>query len=180
MTPQKGQGAALVVAVMAVVVAWLTMLGYPRLAWAHGEAEIKVLSGPIVFGGPIIIEGQKFEEGDEVTLSLEGLTGEFRLGTVTADDQGRFRFEGTLPLAAHPGRYLVRARGKDATAFVSVRILASPEATLGPEHEAGLGFHRSTTAGTTVALAVAIALVAAGGVALAFFPTGRQYPSKRR
>lgn len=165
--------------VILTIIGGAALAASPHQAWAHGGATIKLASEPFVFGGKITIAGENFEEKDGVTLKLLGLAGEFLLGTVTTDAEGRFRYEGDLPLTAHPGNYQVLARSKDATASANTRILASLDAAQALEHTIDLGFHRGASPGATAALAAVIGLLAVTGFALAFLPASCRFSWRR-
>jgi hypothetical protein len=181
MIPKKNPQTLTLVAFLVIltIIGGTALVANPHQVWAHGKATIRLASGSLVFGGKITIEGENFEEKDEVTLRLLGLAGEFLLGTVTTDAEGRFRYEGDLPLTAHPGNYQVLARSKDATASANTRILASLDAAQALEHTTGLGFHRGASPGTMAALAAVIALLAVTGFALAFLPPSRRFSWRR-
>ena len=137
------------------------------LADAHGNPEITVTPNPAAAGSTITIEGKEFEEDEEVSLVLEGISGEVSLGMAITDAQGNFHTEVTLPDSVGPGSYRARAQGTDATALTDLRI--TPTAG-GPqpaaEHETSIGFHREGPASEVIAFSALLAVFAILGFAL--------------
>ena len=137
-------------------------------AEAHGNPEITVSPNPAPAGATVTIEGVEFEENDEISLTLEGVSGSLSLGMAMADAEGSFHVEITLPDAAGPGAYQIRAEGSDATALADLRITAAttggPQAPI--EHETAIGFHQGGPAAEVIALSAVLAAFALAGLAL--------------
>lgn len=155
-------------ALVAMTVALVTLVAVcSRLASAHGNPEIVITPNPAIAGATIEIEGEGFEEDDEVSLTLEGISSDIALGTATTDADGNFQLDVTLPDAATPGSYRIRAQGSDANALSDFRV---SQATGGQqpvaEHEASIGFHREESVGLVIGLAGVAALLAVAGLAL--------------
>ena len=156
-------------ALLSVIVALVALIAVgSSVASAHGNPEIVITPNPAPAGATIEIEGEGFEEDEEVLLTLEGISGDIALGTATTDAEGGFHVEVTLPDAAAPGSYRIRAQGSDASALVDFRI---SQATDGPqavaEHEASIGFHRVESIAQVISVvALAVAMAAAGLVLL--------------
>ena len=152
-------------ALLAMTVALVTLVVVGSgLASAHGNPEIIITPNPAAAGATIEIEGEGFEEDDQVSLTLEGISSDIALGAATTDADGNFQLDVTLPDAATPGSYRLRAQGSDANALSDFRV---SQATGGQqpvaEHEASIGFHREASTGLVVGLvALAAALVVAG------------------
>lgn len=140
--------------------------GNPPLVRAHENPELLVKPNPAPWGGEVDVQGEKFEEEEEVTLTLMGATAQVHLGVVKTDREGRFQFKGQLPHDAHPGNYQLVVRSKDAKAMATIRIVAGGEEAPLLEHTAGLGFHVSGTAPERAVIAAVVAILALGGVAL--------------
>ncbi len=137
------------------------------LADAHGNPEISVTPSPAVAGGKITIDGKEFEENEDVSLVLEGVSGDIALGIVTTDAEGMFHVEATLPDSAGAGSYRVRADSSDATAIADIEISAGAAApSARPAHETSIGFHKGGPAGEVIAVSVVLAVLAIAGLAL--------------
>jgi hypothetical protein len=145
-------------------------------AAAHGNPEINVEPNPADRSGDVTITGEGFEEEDEVSLALEGVLGETSLGTVTTDSEGTFGTSVTLPEAAGPGSYRIRATGADDVAIADVRIQEAESGTAPPAaHEAPIGFHDIDTAGEVAGFAALAAVLVLAGAALLWFPRGERH-----
>ena len=155
----------ILLALVATAMALITLVAVgSKLAVAHGNPEILITPNPAAAGATIEIEGEGFEEDDQVSLTLEGISSDLALGAVTTDADGTFKIDVTLPDAATPGSYRIRAQGSDANALLDFRVSQSgggqqPVA----EHEASIGFHRETSTRLVVGLvALAVVLTVAG------------------
>lgn len=134
---------------------------------AHGNPEITVNPNPAPAGSTITIEGMEFDENDEISLTLEGVTGTIALGMAMTDAEGAFHLEVTLPDTAGPGSYQIKAESSDATALADFRITAAAGGPQPPfEHERALDFHQGGPSSEVIALATVMAVFAAAGVAL--------------
>ena len=151
--------------VVAVAVVGL-MAANGRLVRTHGNPEIVVTPSPAPSGARITIEGEEFEEDDEISLTLEGIGGDIALGMATTDAEGAFHIEARLPDAAAPGSYRIRAEGSDASAVLEFRISGAGRSPIDAEHERSLGFHREGPASEVIGLAALTAVLAVAGVAL--------------
>ena len=157
----KGVGIAL----LALAAVMLAITG--GRVMAHGNPEIGVKPNPAPAGSTITIEGQEFEENDEISLTLEGISGSLPLATAMADAEGSFHVEVTLPEAAAPGTYQIKAEGSDAIALADLRLTAAPGGgPLAPEHETTLSWHRGGPAEEVIALSIVMAAFVAVGVGL--------------
>ncbi len=137
------------------------------LAAAHGNPAITIAPNPAPAGSTVTIGGKEFEEKEEISLVLEGVSGEVALGMATTDAEGSFHTEVTLPDSAGPGSYRIRAESSDATAIADFRIIpgaGGPQTNL--EHETSIGFHREGPAGEVIALSIVLAVFAAVGAGL--------------
>lgn len=145
-------------------------------AGAHGNPEIKVEPNPADSGGEVTIEGEGFEEEDDVSLVLEGVLGEIALETVTTDSEGMFSLTLALPSSASPGSYRIRAVGSDDVAIADVRILEA-EGGAGPPaaHETSIGFHGIGPMGEVVGFATLTAVLVLAGAILIWFPRGGRH-----
>ncbi len=145
-------------------------------AAAHGNPEISVEPNPADFGAEVTVEGEGFEEEDEVSLVLEGVLGERPLGSVTTDSEGVFSLTVTLPSAASPGSYRIRAAGSDDVAVVDVRIREAEGGTAPPAaHETSVDFHGIGATAEVVGFAALGAVLALAGAALLWFPRGERH-----
>lgn len=136
-------------------------------AHAHGNPEITIHPNPVPTGSSVLIKGQGFEEGVEVSLNLEGVSGTIALGMAMTDAEGRFEEEVDLPGSATPGSYRLRAEGSDDSAVLEFRISAGGGgAPLSAGHETSVGFHRGGPAREVIGLAAAAAVLAVAGTAL--------------
>lgn len=136
---------ALALAVLVAGLALAFALG-PKRASAHGEPEITVRPASAAAGDTITIEGEGFEAGSEVRLTLVAASGRSDLGTVIADEEGAFHFEASLPQWLAAGSLEVHAEsGEDrAVARFTIAGAAAAEAedaiatqiSLGVEQEA--------------------------------------------
>ncbi len=151
---------------MTVAVVVLIAIG-SSVASAHGNPELIITPNPAAGGATIEIAGEGFEEDEEVSLTLEGVSGDIALGMAATDAEGNFQLNLTLPDAATPGSYRIRAQGADASALADFRISqtdAGPQPAA--EHEASIGFHREGSTGLVVGLVALAAALAVAGVAL--------------
>lgn len=137
------------------------------LASAHGNPELMITPNPAAAGATIEIDGEGFEEDEEVSLTLEGISGDIALGTAATGAEGDFQLDVTLPDAATPGSYRIRAQSADASALADFRI-SQPDAGQQPltEHEASIGFHRVDSAAEVAGLAALAVALAVAGIAL--------------
>lgn len=155
----------LIPALLAMAVALVALIAVASgLASAHGNPEIVITPNPATASATIEIEGEGFDEGVAVSLTLEGVSGDIALGMAVTDAEGGFHVEVTLPDAATPASYRIRVEGGDASALADFRISRGTGGSQPPaEHEASIGFHRVESATQVVGLvALAAALVVAG------------------
>lgn len=144
-------------------------------ALAHGNPEIKVEPNPAPFGGEVTIEGEEFDEDLQISLVLEGISGEVSLGTATTDSEGKFSLTVTLPAAVTAGGYQIKAVGPDEVATADLRVGTSEGGTSpSAEHEASVGFRRVDSAGEVAGLAALAAVMTVLGVLLVRLP-GREH-----
>ena len=136
-------------------------------ASAHGNPEIVITPNPAAASASIAIEGEGFEEDEEVSLTLEGVSGDIALGTATTDAAGGFHVEVTLPDAATPASYRIRAEGGDASALADFRITQGTGGSQpAAEHEGSIGFHREQSTAQVIGLVALAAALAVAGLAL--------------
>ncbi len=155
---------ALLVAVLALVT--LIAVGGSS-ASAHGNPEIIITPNPAAAGATIEIEGEGFEEDSEVSLTLEGISSDIVLGTAATDLDGAFQIDVTLPDAATPGSYRIRAQDSDASALLDFRISqGAGEPQAAAEHEAAIEFHREASTGVVVGVVALAAALTVAGVGL--------------
>ena len=134
---------------------------------AHGNPEIVITPNPATAGAAIEIEGKGFDEDEEVSLTLEGVSGDIALGMAVTDAEGGFHVEVTLPDAATPASYRIRVEGGDANALADFRISQGTGGSQpAAEHEASIGFHREASVGLVIGLAAVAAILALAGLAL--------------
>ncbi len=158
----------LIPALLAMTVALVALIAVASgLASAHGNPEIVITPNPATAGATIEIEGEGFDEGVAVSLTLEGVSGDIALGMAVTDAEGGFHVEVTLPDAATPASYRIRAQGGDASALADFRITQGTGGSQPPaEHEAAIGFHREESVGLVIGLAGLAAFLAVAGLAL--------------
>ncbi len=146
-----------------------SMIAAAGAAVAHGNPQITVSPNPVAAGGKVTIEGLDFDQNEDISLVLEGVSGETVLGagTVMTDDKGDFHLETDLPASAGAGSYRVRAQSSDATAFFDLKITADAGAVSAPaSHRPSVGFHRVGSTSEIVALSAVLALLAIAGAGL--------------
>jgi hypothetical protein len=137
------------------------------VASAHGNPEIVITPNPAAAGAAVEIEGEGFDEDVEVSLTLEGVSGDIALGMAVTDAEGTFQLEVTLPDAAAPASYRIRAEGGDASGLADFRISQGAGGSqAAAEHEASIGFHREASTGLVIGLAAVAAILAVAGLAL--------------
>lgn len=96
----------------------------PRIAWAHGETEIKVEPDTVSPGGVLTIKGEGFGQNARVTIVLEGTDAKLTLGAVeTHGEDGQFTASLHVPDHASIGRYIIRASAKDKSAETSITLI---------------------------------------------------------
>ena len=159
------------VRVLALAAALCSLLAPVALAaspaLAHGNPEISVSPNPASAGGKITVDGMEFDANEEISLVLEGVSGEAVLGTAMTDDKGDFHFQTDLPASAGEGSYRVRAQSSDATALVDLRITpVAGAATPSAAHEKSTGFHSVGSTPQVIALSAILALFAIAGAGL--------------
>lgn len=138
-------------------------------AMAHGNAEITVAPNPAAAGGKITVEGMKFDANEEISLVLEGVSGEAVLGTAMTDDKGDFHFQTDLPASAGEGSYRVRAQSSDATALADLRITPGAAGAEAPvAHEKSIGFHGVGSTSEVIAFSAILAVFTIVGAGLLF------------
>ncbi len=138
-------------------------------AMAHGNPEITVAPNPATAGGKITVDGMEFDATEEISLVLEGVSGEAVLGTAMTDDKGTFHFEIQLPNSAGEGSYRVRAQSSDATALADLRIAPGAGGVEAPAaHEKAIGFHGVGSTSEVIALSAILAVFAIVGAGLLF------------
>ena len=155
-------------ALLAMTVALVALIAAASgLASAHGNAEIVITPNPATASATIEIEGEGFDEGVDVSLTLEGVSGDIALGMAVTDAEGGFHVEVTLPDAATPASYRIRVEGGDASALAGFRITQGTGGSQPPaELEAAIGFHREESVGLVFGLAGLAAFLAVAGLAL--------------
>ena len=88
---------------------------------------IAIAPDRLASGDSLTIIGSDWQAGDTVTFELRpagAASGEsITLGTVTADSQGRFRFEGVAPIAAASGEWSLVAHGGQPLQIVTAPIV---------------------------------------------------------
>lgn len=163
--------APLALLTLAVLLALVGAAGQPRPCGRHGNPVVDVTPKPVAVGNAIAIEGKGFEESDQVSLTLEGPSGEIALGTAVADVRGNFREQMTLPASVAAGSYRLRARGRDVTAIVDFTVVAAPgEPQTAAGHEGSVRFHRLGPSAEIVALGAALAVIALAGLIVLVWP----------
>ena len=111
------------------------------MAAVHG-AVLKSTLESVEAGQALPLVGADFHGGMTVSLVLVGVFDEHPLGEATANDEGRFSVELTIPADARPGEYQVVAyepSGERATALDITVLAASASAVAEPSHEEGAG-----------------------------------------
>lgn len=165
-------GFRLHVAAAALASAALVVVAYGAdTARAQGNPEINVEPNPAEVEGEVTIDGEGFEEDEEVSLVLQGVLGERSLGAAITDSEGVFSVTVTLPDTAGPGSYRIRAVGSDDVAIADLRI-RTPEGAPAPPaaHETSVDFHRAGPTAEIAGLAVLAAALALSGVVLVLLP----------
>lgn len=113
------------------------------MAAVHG-AVLKSTLESVEAGQVLPLVGADFHDGMTVSLVLVGVFDEHPLGEATANDEGRFSVELTIPADARPGEYQVVAyepSGERATALDITVLAASASAVAEPSHEEGEPSH---------------------------------------
>jgi len=113
------------------------------MAAVHG-AVLKSTLESVEAGQALPLVGADFHDGMTVSLVLVGVFDEHPLGEATANDEGRFSVELTIPADARPGEYQVVAyepSGERATALDITVLAASASAVAEPSHEEGEPSH---------------------------------------
>jgi len=161
---------ALIAALCLLVLTGAVVLG-SRTAEAHGNPEVRVVPESAMSGGDVTIEGEGFEEDSEVSITLEGVLGEISLGSVTTNSEGTFSLAATLPAAATPGSYRVRAVGADDVATADLHIEpADGGETSTAGHESGVDFHRIDSEVEIAGFAVLAGVLVLIGALLLWLP----------
>lgn len=148
-----------------VVLLWV----WATPASAHGAA-VTVEPAQARAGDHIKVAGEDFEPNSTVAIRLEGIRATIDLGEVTADADGSFTADLTLPLDAIAGTYQLKAEGGDDSVTVDFSISGSAE---GPGSQ-NVVFERST--GETVTIGIIVVAFIAAGMALVLSGTHR-WPS---
>ena len=113
------------------------------MAAVHG-AVLKSTLESVEAGQVLPLVGADFHDGMTVSLVLVGVFDEHPLGEATANDEGRFSVELTIPADARPGEYQVVAyepSGERATALDITVLAASASGMAEPSHEEGEPSH---------------------------------------
>ena len=113
------------------------------MAAVHG-AVLKSTLESVEAGQVLPLVGADFHDGMTVSLVLVGVFDEHPLGEATANDEGRFSVELTIPADARPGEYQVVAyepSGERATALDITVLAQSASAVAEPSHEEGEPSH---------------------------------------
>ena len=107
----------------------LAMALFGGVGFAHG-AEVQVTPGQAAPGTTITVMGTGFEEGIEVTITLESALAQTKLGTAAVDQSESFTLEATVPASATAGSYTVKATnaaaGGDDDTTGDLRVTAAP------------------------------------------------------
>ncbi len=120
------QGLAVVAGAVALAMALFGGVGF-----AHG-AEVQVTPSQAAPGSTITIIGTGFEEGKEVTITLESALAQTKLGAATVDQNESFTLKATVPASATAGSYTVKATnaaaGGDDDTTGDLTVTAAPAA----------------------------------------------------
>ncbi len=113
----------------------LFLLGTASTALAHG-ASIKAGAESGTAGGALHLTGAEFHADIVVRLALVGVLDEYELAEVTADSEGSFSLEVTIPQAAKAGQYRVVAfvDGEEEAA-IEIPIMAAVKEMVAVEEE---------------------------------------------
>jgi len=103
-----------VAAVLASLSVLLLFPGGPALA--HEEAVLKSPTSSVAAGATLPLSGAEFGEDERYTLRLVGALHEYELGGVTADKDGSFVLDLTVPADVSPGEYRIVAIAADGDA----------------------------------------------------------------
>ncbi len=135
-------------------------------AAAHGNPQIAVTPNPASAASTVTIKGTEFDENEEVSLVLEGVSGDVALGTARTDAEGSFHVEVALPGTAGAGSYRIRAESSDASAIADFRITVGAGGAQSAEHGTAIGFHAGGPTREVIGLSAALAVLAILGFGL--------------
>ncbi len=119
----------LAIAVVAIAAASVACTTAPRFGQpdADFQGRISTQPGVILPGSQVKVQGSNFKPGQKAQLFYEGgaLT-----GAVTADAEGKFSTETTIPQAATPGRHAVLVSATEPSASAVHTLKVSPDLPL--------------------------------------------------
>jgi len=152
-------------ALLAISLGLLLSLGIAASVIAHGGSEeILVEPGAVAAGDTVIVAGTGLEPESDRVLLLAGEDLIVEFGTVTADAEGMFQIELTIPRHLPSGTYEFRAIG-DETLTAELVVTAATggaEASPGPDDASQTIVPRERT---PIELAVILAVGALAAVA---------------
>lgn len=109
----------------------ITLMVPTGLALAHGAPALTVMQPVVAAGGQVTLSGDGLgKDGNTVTLSLQGVTFQANLGTVTLKEDGFDNATFAIPRDVPPGAYVIRARNGQITATAQLEITAAAPGTM--------------------------------------------------
>jgi len=142
-----------------------------KSALAHGEATLTVSPTVVAPGSDITAKGEGVEAGETFSITLEGLTFQATLGTVTVGDDEDFHEEFTVPTDTPPGTYQVQAtsaEGEVLTAELTVEAGAATAEAAAPAEPSAepMQLDRRKSTGELAVIVAGLLLSAGLGLAL--------------
>ncbi len=126
------------------------LIGISRNTFAHsGGAKITFPEQSVMAGNSIVVKGTGFEGVNEVTVTLEGLSGKENVGTFAIDKED-FEISLQTPMNLEAGVWKVTVAGASGKLSASATITITPhdmekmdkmmeEATVGMQEDADMG-----------------------------------------
>ena len=122
--------------IISITLVLILLLQMVSMAVAHGSATLIAEPNQAAAGEDITITGSDMEDGENFTITLEGLFETFQLGHVEAADEG-FSMAVTIPGGALPGLYsLVATFAEGETVLTEFVVLEAGSAAV-DEHAEG-------------------------------------------
>jgi hypothetical protein len=112
-------------ALRVMIVSAAAFLAAGGVAAAHGPS-LETKSTVAVAGEVIELSGEGLSGAGKIEIVLRGVSGDRRLGEVSADRHGRFEAALTLPADLEPGEYLIVAQG-ERRASVRLAVRGAPQ-----------------------------------------------------
>lgn len=122
----------------ALAIASLVVVALIGVAFAHGTPTLTAKQATIGAGGTISVSGDGLgENGEKVTITLEGTTYQATLGTATLNDDAIDNVELTIPKDAPAGTYVLTAMNGDEKATLQIEVTEAAAVAQGTMNTAG-------------------------------------------